>query len=198
MHTSTMPKCRLLIEMWIIIVGSTLLISKTKVLFWTHMAAREGIGGLRKGKGRPPSEGGRTWTLLSGQEDRSICHHLPNSSHAPDPQIWVRISGWWEGRKVWSDKIRWQRKGHGIDSSSEVHCKLCQHFMQTEPIFIWANTHKGSTSYKRQKGKFWGKRAIDFHSHFSFDIPNSQRVGTLGLKCWVFRKLSPNYRHDFL
>lgn len=105
-------------------------------------------------------------------------------------------------RKVWSDKIQvTNRKGHRTDSSSEVRCKQCQHFMQIEPIFIRTNTHKGSTSYKMQKGKFLGKRAVDFHSHFSFDLPTffsySQRIGTQGFKCWVFRKLSSNYRETF-
>lgn len=55
--TQAMLKCRLLMEMGIIIVRSKLLIPKRKVLFWDTWLPEKAIGRLRRGKGSPVSEG---------------------------------------------------------------------------------------------------------------------------------------------
>ena len=73
-----------------------------QVLLWRCMAAWEG------GKeGHSLSEAGLEPFL---EEKSFILHHPPTSSPALAPQIWVRTSGRWEGREVWSDKPQVQRR----------------------------------------------------------------------------------------
>ena len=96
-----MPWCKLLMETWITVARSKLLMVKPSVTPEVH-------GCLGRGKGRTLPEWGRTWTLLG----REVIHPSSPSNLLPcsGPQIWVRTSGRWEGIEVWSDKPQVQRR----------------------------------------------------------------------------------------
>lgn len=93
------------------------------------------IRDMGREKGRPVPEGGRIWTPLSGWEDR--CIHSSSPSHSAPPDLGQDE---WVVRRKRGAKAQTSGntpgKGHRTDFSSGGHCKLCQHFMQIELIFM--------------------------------------------------------------